>query len=416
MELVEYVLCSEGKLYKSSPFSRAFISTSFFLLLGVIPARSAPAEPQVAQKQDLQFIQEEIRKLESGISSGKQAEATISQELQKLERLLKLQALEIQLSGIELEKMEEKAQEMQVRRDSLEESIQLRKKRLRKILSVLPTLEGKSPMAQLTDDNHVFLFQYKESITKILNYDKAEIQALNKHLVEAEDLNHRLQEEKERILAHTEDLKEKQAILGLNKTLKKDLLKKTRADQQQRLHVYQAAKAAESELESMISKLNLAAEIRLKSETPSELATNTLPRGLNFLSRKGKLPLPTDGAVISNFGRKYDQATSLYTFHKGIDIQTNAGTPVKAIFPGKVVFAGKLGAYGQLLIIDHGEQYYSLTGQLGELAKKEGDSVAEGEILGRSALDNTPLYFEIRQRHVAVNPVPWLAVAAAKQK
>jgi septal ring factor EnvC (AmiA/AmiB activator) len=40
--------------------------------------------------------------------------------------------------------------------------------------------------------------------------------------------------------------------------------------------------------------------------------------------------------------------------------------------------------------------------------------VKEGEAIGRSALDGTPVYFEIRQRHVAVNPVPWFAKEATR--
>ena len=80
---------------------------------------------------------------------------------------------------------------------------------------------------------------------------------------------------------------------------------------------------------------------------------------------------------------------------------------MRAVFPGKVVFSGSISGYGQLLILDHGDQYYSLVGKLGEVLKKEGDEIREGDVLGRTAQDKTPLYFEIRQRHIAVNPAPW---------
>ena len=92
-----------------------------------------------------------------------------------------------------------------------------------------------------------------------------------------------------------------------------------------------------------------------------------------------------------------------------MDIQSLPSAQVRAVFPGKVVFSGKIGGYGQLLILDHGDQYYSLVGQLGEVLKKEGDEVKEGEVIARSSLDNNPVYFEIRQRHIAVNPVPWFS-------
>jgi septal ring factor EnvC (AmiA/AmiB activator) len=97
-----------------------------------------------------------------------------------------------------------------------------------------------------------------------------------------------------------------------------------------------------------------------------------------------------------------------------VDISAPAGQSVRAVYAGKVVYSGKIGGYGQLLILDHGDQYYSLVGQLGEALKNEGEEVKEGETIGRSAFDGTPVYFEIRQRHIAVNPVPWFAKEATR--
>ena len=204
-------------------------------------------------------------------------------------------------------------------------------------------------------------------------------------------------------------------------------------EQAERLRTYQAAKAAEGELESVLSKFSLAAEVQKQkiseegvgriasapAGVSSPLASNA-PKGLrhlssSFPSRKGGLLMPVEGKIVTAFGRKYDPKASLYTFHKGVDIAAPAGQPVQAVFAGKVVYSGKIGGYGQLLILDHGDQYYSLVGQLGEIHKREGDDVKEGETLGRSALDGAPVYFEIRQRHVAVNPVPWFAKGLSQQ-
>ncbi len=372
-------------------------------------AQAAPSLPQVVQKQDLQQIQDEVRRLEGGIKNGKQAEATLSSELGRLEKLLKLQALEIQLSAIELEKLENHVQEMNLRKESLEGSIAARKRRLRMAISLLPTLETRSPISRLTDGDPVLLDQYREMVGRMLLSDKGEILSLHKVLDEVESLNGKLAEERERQVAHNEDLREKQAILELNQKLKKDLLHRTRAEQADRLKSYQSAKTAEGELESVLSRFDVAAEVQKQKEE----ASNERPvrrAGAGFAARKGALLQPIDGKIVTTFGRRYDPKASLYTFHKGVDIQAGAGNPVHAIFPGKVVYAGKIGGYGQLLILDHGDQYYSLVGQLGESLKAEGDEVKEGESIGRSALDGTPVYFEIRQRHVAVNPVPWFSL------
>jgi septal ring factor EnvC (AmiA/AmiB activator) len=390
------------------------------LLLGLAlfggHASAAPNTPGAVQKQNLQHIQGEVKRLEGSIQSAKQAEASLTGELGRLEKLLKLQALEIELSAMELEKLEAHVQEMNLRKDSLHGSIEIRKKRLRMALSLLPTLETRSPIARLTESDGAALHQYRELVKKMLESDKGEILSLRKVLDEVQALNAQLAEQQERQLAHNEDLKEKQAVLELNQKLKKELLTKTRAEQGERLRSYQTAKAAEGELESVLSRFNLAAEVKRQREEESAAAAAgaekpALPlrrAGSGFASRKGGLPQPIDGKIVTSFGRRYDAKASLYTFHKGVDIQANSpGGVVAAVSPGKVVFAGKIGGYGQLLILDHGDQYYSLVGQLGEALKGEGDEVREGESIGRAALDGTPVYFEIRQRHVAVNPVPW---------
>jgi septal ring factor EnvC (AmiA/AmiB activator) len=372
------------------------------------PSFAATNAPGAVQKQNLEHIQNEVKRLEGSIQNAKQAEASLSSELGRLEKLLKLQALEIELSAMELEKLEAHVQEMNLRKDSLQGSIETRKKRLRMALSLLPTLETRSPIASLTETDHASLHQYREMVGRMLQADKGEILSLRKVLEEVESLNAQLSEQKERQLAHDEDLKEKQAVLELNQKLKKELLTKTRSEQSERLHSYQTAKAAEGELESVLSRFNLAAEVKKQQETETAPEKVVLRKpGTGFAARKGALIQPIEGKIVTTFGRRYDAKASLYTFHKGVDIQAGAGTAVAAVFPGKVVFSGKIGGYGQLLIIDHGDQYYSLVGQLGEALKGEGDEVKEGESIGRSALDGTPVYFEIRQRHVAVNPVPW---------
>lgn len=383
-----------------------------FLFLLATSAAAAPPSPKAAQKQDLRQIQSEVKRLEGGIQSGLQKEASISTELERLEKLLKLQALEIQLSTIELEKLEQNVAEMNQRKDSLLSGINARKRRLRMALSLLPTLETRSPISRLTENDAASLDQYREMVSHMLLSDKAEILSLHKVLEEVEALNGKLSEEKDRQVAHNDDLKEKQAVLELNEKLKKDILRRTRSEQHGLLRAYQAAKAAEGELESVLSRFNLAAELKKQKEQEVAVPEEKAPRrlaGVSFASRKGGLVLPLEGKIVSTFGRRYDPKASLYTFHKGVDIEASAGSVVHAVFPGKVVYAGKIGGYGQLLILDHGDQYYSLVGQLGEAMKKEGDPVKEGEAIGRSALDGTPIYFEIRQRHVAVNPVPWFA-------
>jgi septal ring factor EnvC (AmiA/AmiB activator) len=92
-------------------------------------------------------------------------------------------------------------------------------------------------------------------------------------------------------------------------------------------------------------------------------------------------------------------------------IEAPAGTEVKAISTGKVIFADWFKNLGLLIIIEHGNGYMSLYGHNQSLNKKQGDWVLPGEpvaLVGDSGgQTSSGLYFEIRHRGKPVNPVKW---------
>jgi murein hydrolase activator len=99
--------------------------------------------------------------------------------------------------------------------------------------------------------------------------------------------------------------------------------------------------------------------------------------------------------------------------NQGIVFFSNEGSPVVAVYPGKVVFSDWLNGYGFLLIIDHGWGFMTLYANNTALLKPKGRIVNQGEtiaIVGHSGtLKQNGLYFEIRQRGKAVNPLEWLS-------
>ena len=121
-----------------------------------------------------------------------------------------------------------------------------------------------------------------------------------------------------------------------------------------------------------------------------------------LIYRQKKLPRPVD--VNGNHLRKMNQ---------GLVFFANEGTPVMAVFPGKVVFSDWLRGYGLLLILDHGRGFMTLYAHNQSLFKQKGDSVNQGEqiaTVGHSGgLKQNGLYFEIRQRGKAIPPLKWLS-------
>lgn len=115
---------------------------------------------------------------------------------------------------------------------------------------------------------------------------------------------------------------------------------------------------------------------------------------------------PTTGIITSPYGPRGSG------FHSGIDIASSYGTSIKAADGGKVTFAGYKGAYGYLVIINHGNGYETYYAHCSKLYVKSGQSVARGQLI--SAMGSTGnstgnhLHFEIRKYGNTRNPATYV--------
>ena len=119
---------------------------------------------------------------------------------------------------------------------------------------------------------------------------------------------------------------------------------------------------------------------------------------------KGNLISPVQGNVISLFKEKGQN---------GIEIKAPLGAEVHAVLPGKVLYADWFKGFGNVMIIDHGDQTFTVSGYCSQLLKKAGDVVAQGEpvaLVGSAgSLKGPCLYFEIRHRGRPQDPREWLS-------
>jgi murein DD-endopeptidase MepM/ murein hydrolase activator NlpD len=132
--------------------------------------------------------------------------------------------------------------------------------------------------------------------------------------------------------------------------------------------------------------------------------SDELPAG--FAAARGRLLFPVAGR------------SDVHAAHRegadgpGLEIQAAAGTVVRAVFAGRVAFADRYGPYGRIVILDHGEHYYTVSGNLDQIDLKIGQSVGPGERVGTVGDDGQGpmLYFEVRHGSQAVAPGVWLGI------
>ncbi len=130
----------------------------------------------------------------------------------------------------------------------------------------------------------------------------------------------------------------------------------------------------------------------------------------SFASLRGKLHLPLRGTVQLKFADKRADGPN----SKGLFIRAAEGVEVKAVASGKVLFAEWLRGFGNLLIVDHGDQYMTIYGNNQSLLKRAGDPVKNGDTIAYAGNsggnEESGLYFEMRHQGRAFDPLSWVTV------
>jgi len=140
----------------------------------------------------------------------------------------------------------------------------------------------------------------------------------------------------------------------------------------------------------------------------------TLPSAfVPLYERRGRLGWPLEGRVITSFGLQRHPRFNTIVMNNGVEIApARDKSLILAVHAGKVVYADYFQGYGNLLIVDHGMTYYTLYGHCSQFLANVGDMVRAEQpiaLVGDSgSLTGECLYFEIRYKTRALDPLQWL--------
>ncbi|MEO6958591.1 MAG: peptidoglycan DD-metalloendopeptidase family protein, partial [Burkholderiaceae bacterium] len=177
------------------------------------------------------------------------------------------------------------------------------------------------------------------------------------------------------------------------------------AAEQARLQVEQARD--QSRKADQAARASDLAKTKSANEAASAASSHKTAAG-SFAGLKKGLPYPVSGEIQGMFGAQRPDGGRW----RGIVLRAPEGTAVRAIAPGRVVYANWLSGFGNIMIIDHGANYLSVYGYNQSLLKRVGDIVAAGETVATVGATGgqveSGLYFEIRHQGSPVNPSLWL--------
>ncbi len=370
-------------------------------------ARSEATRPARAAGQPLaQRYRGDIEKLHLGIQShlnklqksGEQ-EFSLLGEMEHIDTKLNLQKIRLKVME---ENLMTQAQQLAKKNQDLARAAKAKEKARRHLEKRLRAfyLVGETGFLNIAFSAKKLpeLLLFNDAFRRMLEYDHLIIIRYRKAIVQLQQAREAQALEKtvlENFIART--IQERKTLTGLRGE-KKQLLTMVRA----RKGLYEQALREMQKAETNLTRSLTRLEVWQKNKAKG------------FVLNKGRMLPPVTGRMVVRFGEAQGgESGGRLPAAQGITIATEDDSPVRAIFDGKVIFTGYKLGYGNMVIIDHGLQYVSVTARMEKINVKAGQSVKQGEIIGTTGDIATifakGLYFEIRHNLEPLNPLKWFS-------
>jgi len=122
--------------------------------------------------------------------------------------------------------------------------------------------------------------------------------------------------------------------------------------------------------------------------------------------------MPTEGKIAAFFGPYRNPEFNVMNFRSGIIIRSPRGAAIRAVYDGDVLYSAWFKDYGNMVIIDHGDHYYTVYAHLEDVHKAKGDRVETGDVIGTvgdsGSVTGPGLHFEVRHHGKPIDPIKWL--------
>ena len=243
----------------------------------------------------------------------------------------------------------------------------------------------------------------KAALQHILAYDEKVRDEMVKNQAELEKLLAGLEAHKTQKAELAQAYQKQMRKMTEERSMRQKLLADIREQKTLEVAAIEALTQAADELNDKINSLREA----LKSEDQDEIVTQS-----TFSAHKGLLIMPVKGSIISLFGPYRNPKYNVTNFRSGIDIKADKGEPIRSVFKGRVLYSDWFKGYGNMIIVDHGSNYYTVYAHLEETFKSKGDQVETGEVIATvgdtGSMEGNGLYFEVRHHGKPVDPLTWL--------
>jgi septal ring factor EnvC (AmiA/AmiB activator) len=396
------------------------------LALAVVPALLAPAALAQAPKresaeigdkqQDLQQTQKRLHEERQKAAEARKREASVLSELEGIDRRLgdkrqQVVALDTRLRRAQADvgELQGEIGRLQSRRSGQEDVLGRRLRALYKLQvqgGVLPiVLSGADPVEQAVQLRH---------LTTLASVDARLIREYRVTSEVLADRKSRVEARGREMASLRSEADRERAEFDQEAAKRRALLAKVQSERAYHDRMVGELSEATRRLEAFIRDLQEKQRRAVAKVPPPSRPARPAPgdTGPGFASLRGRLAWPADGRVVAEYGPQVNPRFGTKTFRNGIDIEAGEGSNIAAVFPGQVVYTGWFRGYGNLIIVDHGGEYYTVYAHAADIRVTEGDEVKQGQIIGTvgdtGSLQGPRLYFEVRHEGKPQDPTQWL--------
>jgi septal ring factor EnvC (AmiA/AmiB activator) len=386
------------------PVSRVIACVVLMIMGTGLPAlgETAPSDSQ----RELERITREMKDKKKDLKRANRKERSILSELETFDRDIIADRVELSDQEKRLADAESALRDTEHASREINEKLVLLKKSYASRLRALYKLQRKRSAPLFAADSLGAAVKQVKYLELIANRDRSVMTEYGSTLEQMSRRQTEIDEKKKEILGRKHAVEAQKAELETKRRKKDVVLASVRREKGLYEQTLSELRESSAGLWAMIKKDETERRSANEMRAP---APGIEPPG----KQKGKLPWPVEGQVLSRFGMQRHPQFGTMVFRRGIEILTHEGQPIRAVSPGEVAYADWYKGYGKLMIIDHGNGFYTLYGNLSRLDLNKGDRVAEGQVIGLAgetgSMKGTKLYFEIRQNGEAQDPLGRLA-------
>jgi murein DD-endopeptidase MepM/ murein hydrolase activator NlpD len=364
-----------------------FMALLFFMTI-IMPVY---ADEITDKQQKLQDVSRQINAQNQKLNTVKKKEKSIMGQVQSLE-------MNMQKTQTDIKTLSDRVEFLQSNLGVTKDEIKISEAELEKQNEIL-----NQRLVFMYEEGDVSYLEVLLSSTDMKDF-LTRYDLLNRILQQDQNLIKSVQEKKQNLVLKKTSLETQKQELEVNK--------QSQQEKQQQLNAQIGDKkvilsSVEKEKNTYQQALN---EMEQNSQQLAAMISQMQSKGNPSKVGTGTYSWPTPGytTITSDYGMRYHPILKVNKLHTGMDIGAPYGVSIHAADSGTVIFSGWMGAYGQAIVIDHGNGISTLYGHQSTLLVSKGTAVSKGQVIGKVGSTGwstgAHLHFEVRVNGTPVNP------------